>query len=570
MPHRRQTIGRRLLAATFMCGRLPRVAVAVLLCVAIFQVFLIHLWHRFHQSRDLMGELPRLQSAFAVPRAGGYYTMTTATATCERLVSTYDEDNTLAKLFLLARQAGIVVPCHDSALRGLNFSVCSKKCIIAANLHNSMEVIPNMIVQLIWTAHLLGPANILVSIYESGSKDATADWLQLLRAVLGYLSVPHIITTGGITREPGQDRIAYLASVRQAAVDQVLANCNKYATNFCNSSRIVYVNDVLFNAPSMVRLLQYGNEDMACGMDFEPILADHPMSEQRSYMTGHLLQTWHLPRPLASSLASSTLAFRLWKKAYRRSATLLRLLPLSFYDIWVARDVAGDRFTRPAPFTHHGPTAARIQAGLPVSAYCCWNGLIALAAQPLLSRRIAFRAHRPPPHRNGPADDGGGVADRAHNSGGDNECAASECSLLCDDFHRLGRSRIVIDPSVRVAYRAVAAERIFLGSSSTSISSALSSSSSSGGGGDDPRVTAEPADLLPHVEWSPWLISDLEAWRVEQGLPSTVECCGLEPGRDGVDFEHGCVRIPSLAGTVVSVVASRNGGNGSGSDGDRK
>ena len=41
-------------------------------------------------------------------------------------------------------------------------------------------------------------------------------------------------------------------------------------------------------------------------------------------------------------------------------------------------------------------------------------------------------------------------AHRAHEAG---ECAASECSLLCNDLLRLGRSHFLIDPSVRLAYR---------------------------------------------------------------------------------------------------------------------
>jgi hypothetical protein len=32
------------------------------------------------------------------------------------------------------------------------------------------------------------------------------------------------------------------------------------------------------------------------------------------------------------------------------------------------------------------------------------------------------------------------------------ECDASECSLLCDDLHRLGYGKVVIDPSVRLTY----------------------------------------------------------------------------------------------------------------------
>lgn len=36
---------------------------------------------------------------------------------------------------------------------------------------------------------------------------------------------------------------------------------------------------------------------------------------------------------------------------------------------------------------------------------------------------------------------------RAHERG---ECAASECSLLCADYTRLGRHRFVLDPGVRL------------------------------------------------------------------------------------------------------------------------
>lgn len=38
---------------------------------------------------------------------------------------------------------------------------------------------------------------------------------------------------------------------------------------------------------------------------------------------------------------------------------------------------------------------------------------------------------------------------RGHEKG---ECAASECTLLCNDFQRLGYNKIVVDPSVRLAY----------------------------------------------------------------------------------------------------------------------
>lgn len=38
---------------------------------------------------------------------------------------------------------------------------------------------------------------------------------------------------------------------------------------------------------------------------------------------------------------------------------------------------------------------------------------------------------------------------RAHK---EKECAASECSLLCNDYLRLGYNNMVVDPGVRQAY----------------------------------------------------------------------------------------------------------------------
>ena len=38
---------------------------------------------------------------------------------------------------------------------------------------------------------------------------------------------------------------------------------------------------------------------------------------------------------------------------------------------------------------------------------------------------------------------------RAHR---EDECAASECSLLCNDYLRLGYQNLVVDPGVRQAY----------------------------------------------------------------------------------------------------------------------
>ena len=134
--------------------------------------------------------------------------------------------------------------------------------------------------------------------------------------------------------------------------------------------------------------------------------------------------------------------------------------------------------------------AARLAAGLPTPVACCWNGLAVLDAAPL---REGLRMRSANICRCMPSSDtlsdsspNGWVAAakwkatstcakvcclrvsvsasvpnkvpatvytqpdglcRAHEPG---ECAASECSLLCADYIRLGRHRFVLDPGVRL------------------------------------------------------------------------------------------------------------------------
>jgi len=63
----------------------------------------------------------------------------------------------------------------------------------------------------------LGSSQLFVQIYESNSTDSTGRWLQLLQLLLEPIGVPSNITINGtLTRQPSQDRIEYLAGVRNA------------------------------------------------------------------------------------------------------------------------------------------------------------------------------------------------------------------------------------------------------------------------------------------------------------------------------------------------------------------
>jgi len=104
-----------------------------------------------------------------------------------------------------------------------------------------------------------------------------------------------------------------------------------------------------------------------------------------------------------------------------------------FYDNWVARDVNGTALEN-APFEvvfHHPLSNERWQRHLPVQVQSCWNGIAILDPMPF---------YTPP-----------AVKFRMANIL-DDECSASECSLICNDYWQAGFGRIMMVPRVKLAY----------------------------------------------------------------------------------------------------------------------
>lgn len=193
--------------------------------------------------------------------------------------------------------------------------------------------------------------------------------------------------------------------------------------------------------------------------------------------------------------------------------------PLPHPPQWVARDVSGARLHNLPPYISHAPSQARLKAGLPIPAACCWNGLAALRAAPLLA----------------------GLRFRSQLVG---ECRASECSLLCDDLHRLGRSRIVIDPAVRVAYEWEQA--LQLAGRSSGGSDASGGVEGGGTGAEDEAAAAARAvgGLAPAAGWQAVAAAAGGAAVLQGGdwqlHLEHVECCDLAPGRTYVNFRRDC------------------------------
>lgn len=104
-----------------------------------------------------------------------------------------------------------------------------------------------------------------------------------------------------------------------------------------------------------------------------------------------------------------------------------------FYDNWVSRDINGTALEN-APFDsifHDPASAERFQMHLPVQVQACWNGVAVLDPAPFYTPPyVRFRMA----------------------SLTENECSASECSLICNDYWEAGYGRILMVPRVKLAY----------------------------------------------------------------------------------------------------------------------
>ncbi|KAK9820093.1 hypothetical protein WJX72_006049 [[Myrmecia] bisecta] len=291
------------------------------------------------------------------------------------------------------------VPCREDPSLKPPPSSTGQKYLVAINLRNNEDVMPHFCSSLLETLAILPEGSVFLSIYESGSTDNTVAWLQLLRQLVDHMGVPNRIVTGGWQRAPGQDRIAFLAAMRNAVLAPLYED---EEGRVWEADRIIFLNDVFFCSSDVIRLLQHDG-DMVCGMDFT----------SKQWYNNYPAFQIHPVGKFGPTLG------------VRQGSTDSHLV---FYDAWVARDALGLPFSNTRPYVSHQYSVERIQQGLPFPAKCCWNGLTVLNAAPFRQQNVTFRAHV------------------------EGECAASEISLLCEDLLRAGYQRVIVDPAVRQAY----------------------------------------------------------------------------------------------------------------------
>lgn len=360
---------------------------------------------------------------------------------------------------------------------------------IASNLHDSRDVLPNFITQVIKFIIQNENIKIFVSIYESGSTDDTEFWLTLFKSILTDLNVQNSIVSNGTEyRHPNQQRIDFLAKVRNKAIDPMWYDDGIFG----QWERLIFINDIYFCNSDLDRLLLYDQDDIVCGMDF--VFAEMTISRTKEKFKDTAKEDltkklYYLERATTEEektrLKMKNLNGNKWQQARVKKSTpsTAARAVMRFYDIWVAHDITGAHFANSPPYIRaDASTRDRLKLGLPVPVECCWNGMVSLNTKPF-ENGVRFRSHY------------------------ENECPTSECILMCHDFQRMGFRHTILDPSIKTSYSYPVAT----------------------------RTRNETSHELPFKNWSE-VKNETAMERKPFKLNHTVDCCPLHKGNDHVDF----------------------------------
>lgn len=262
----------------------------------------------------------------------------------------------------------------------------------ALDLRQVVSLLPTLMGSIVEAVRFLGPEHCVVSVVEGLSSDGTYETLLLLQDALTTMGAVVYLQRSDINPRFG-DRIGKLAKLRNLALEPL----HLPSTNMADDDRstILFVNDVAACAEDLLELaLQKRRQhaDMACAMDYRRL------SRQYDHM-------------------------------------------LTFYDVWISRTMDGETFIMVPPgpaqwrfaddlFPYDDLARARYAQRRPFQVFSCWNGAVALSAQPFLQKQIEFR--------------------RANKHVG--ECGAGEPTLLCKDLWNLGAGKILVVPSVSLGY----------------------------------------------------------------------------------------------------------------------
>jgi alpha-1,3-mannosyltransferase len=309
----------------------------------------------------------------------------------------------------------------------------------ALNIRQKVHLLPRLMGSIVEAVRFLGPQRCVVSVVEGNSDDGTYEVLRILQDNVETLGARFHLRRS--TLDPGLgNRVALLARLRNAALAPLLDHADDFH-HADDDAAVIFLNDVAACADDILELVLQRRRlgaDMTCAMDW----------------------TYVGPDP-------------------------------TFYDVWIARTMGGDTFFEIPPngswdqawnlFWNAPAEQARLHAHQPFQVFSCWNGAAAIAARPLLERRVAFRSPLP------------------------GECFQGEPQLFCKDMWHVGFSKIAVVPSVNLEYDDDAGRKIKALKGFTGQSTLDEDESYRIEWRPDPpeKVKCMPADYA-RQEWRPW------------------------------------------------------------------
>lgn len=115
------------------------------------------------------------------------------------------------------------VPSIVSVLRGKEDLESKPPTLLAVTAHLFHELTRLL--------ELLSPHKTFLSVYESGSTDATSLRLETLAATLNGMEIPHSIVANGIEKHLHETRIEFLAKIRNKGLAPLLREVRMIATH---------------------------------------------------------------------------------------------------------------------------------------------------------------------------------------------------------------------------------------------------------------------------------------------------------------------------------------------------
>lgn len=289
------------------------------------------------------------------------------------------------------RKEIVVNPSHQR-----DFTVTQRKHFFALDLTQCVDRIKPLMGAIIQSMRLLGPENCALSIVEGRSTDGTFEVLKSLGEQIEAIGASFFLATNEANPPKGDDdrmaRVAILAELRNQALAPLLDSPAQYAPD----TTILFLNDVAPCAEDILELL-------------------HQRIQQKADMTCAMDWTYVGPHP-------------------------------SFYDVWVSRGMTGDTFFDLPPsgsydnhwnlFWNDRQAQNRFQARKPFQVFSCWNGVVALSAEPFITGGLRFRGLKA------------------------EECVQGEPQLLAKDLWKMEHGKIAVVPSVNLAYDVESARKV--------------------------------------------------------------------------------------------------------------